>query len=188
MKFSRFLAPVWAMVLAGAASAAAQPTQYTFVFNGTSSTTDSTGKIVTTQINNQTLLQEFGKLNGITDLSPYGLAYHLGGNDLGDTIEVVNRHDGTSVYTLLGLYFGEDFGRTSLFSASHRQMKRLEYIYTDQNSHSLGSALLTDYFFLDGKGNTNSITVFGNLQWIVTPNALHSDTVVRSGSFTTLQP
>jgi hypothetical protein len=37
----------------------------------------------------------------------------------------------------------------ALLSGSGKQMKRIEYVYTDQDSHSLGSALLlTDYYFL----------------------------------------
>jgi len=86
------------------------------------------------------------------------------------------------------LYFGEDFGRTALLSKSGQQMKRLEYIYTDQNSHSLGSALLTDYYFLDNAGNTNRTYVLGQMQYIVTPDAAHTNTQVCTANFTTLRP
>jgi hypothetical protein len=101
---------------------------------------------------------------------------------------VINRNDGTTLNTLFGLYFGESFGRQSLLSASHRQMKRLEYIYTSQNDHSLGSALLTDYFFLDNNGNTNAIYVLGQMQYIITTDSTHTNAQICSATFTTLKP
>jgi hypothetical protein len=67
-------------------------------------------------------------------------------------------------------------------------MKRIEYIYTDQNNHSLGSVLLTDYFFFDTSGNTNAIYVLGQMQWIITTDAKHLNTHVCTASFTTTQP
>src|SRR5437588_6804130 len=135
---------------------------YQIVINGTSSTTDDSGRIVTTPINNYTLIKELAQQTGVTDISSLSLAYHFQGSDMGDTIDVIDRNTGASVHTLFGLYFGESFGRMELISSSGRQMKRLEYIYTEQNSHSPGHALLTVYFVKDGNGNPNSVTRFGN--------------------------
>ena len=132
----------------------------------------SSGHIIATPVNNRTLLQDFARSHGVSDLSTLGLAYHVGGNELGDTIEVINRTDGSTVYTLFGLSFGESFGRTALLSGSGKQLKRLEYIYTDQNSHSLGSAVLTDYYFFDSNGQTNATYVLGQMQYIVTRLAI----------------
>ena len=156
--------------------------------SGTCYTTDAQGHIVPQAINNQTLLQQAATAGGLTDTSGLGLAYHLNGNSLGDTIDVINRTNGVVLKTLFGLYFGESFGRQSLTSGSHRQMKRLEYIYTDQNSHSLGSAFLTDYFFLDSTGATNATYVLGQMQYVVTTDASHPTTQVCTASFTTLRP
>jgi hypothetical protein len=155
---------------------------------GTCFTMDSQGRIVSQTINNQTLLQQAAAAGGLKDTSGLGLAYHIHGNDLGDTIDVISRTNGVTLTTLYGLYFGESFGRQALLSASHRQMRRLEYIYTSQNDHSLGSALLTDYYFLDSNGNTNAIYVLGQMQWIVTTDSSHTNTQVYSASFTTLKP
>jgi len=162
--------------------------KFQFVFNGTSSTTDADGKIVPRSISNATLLSDFAALNGLHDTSWLALAYHVGGNDLGDTIEVINRTNGATVGTLFGLYFGEDFGRQALLSKSKRQMQRIEYIYTDQNSHSLGSILLTDYYFFDSNGRTNSTVIKGQMQYLILPNATHNNTQVCSGSFITVRP
>lgn len=177
----------WCGVLTLASSAIAQ-NQLQIVINGSCYTTDSKGHIALTQINNHSLIKSFADSHGVSDLSGLALAYHLGGNELGDTIEVINRTNGASVYTIFGLYFGEDFGRTALLSKSGQQMKRLEYIYTDQNSHSLGSALLTDYYFLDNSGNTNRTYVLGQMQYIVTPDSGHTNTQVCTANFTTLRP
>jgi hypothetical protein len=175
------------LVLTAAAPLSAQ-SKFQFVFNGTCATTDSSGKIVPRAINNATLLQDFAALNGVGDTSWLALAYHVKGNDLGDTIDVINRTNGATVGTIFGLYFGEDFGRMLLLSKSGRQMKRIEYIYTDQNSHSLGSALLTDYYFFDSNGHTNNTVISGQVQYLILPNATHDNVQVCSGSFTTIRP
>src|SRR5437016_6562982 len=156
--------------------------------SGTCYTTDAQGHIVPQAINNETLLQQAATAGGLPDTSSLALAYHLNGNSLGDTIDVINRTNGVVLKTLFGLYFGESFGRQSLLSGSHKQMKRLEYVYTDQNDHSLGSALLTDYFFLDSNGNTNATYVLGQMQYVVTTDSTHATTQVCTATFTTLRP
>lgn len=161
---------------------------YQFSFNGTSSTTDSTGKIVNKTITQNDLLQEYAKQNNVNDTSGLAIAYHFNGNSNGDTIDVVNRQTAAVVHTLIGLYFGEAFGRMELVSTSKRQIKHLEYIYTDQNDHSLGSSLITDYIWYDTGGKTNGLAFFGNLQYLVTPNNVHSNVEVISGNFTAFSP
>lgn len=162
--------------------------QLQITINGSTSTLDSGGHIVAVPLNNQTLLKQYARSQGLTNFNWLSLAYHVKGNDLGDTIEVINRTNGASVFTLFGLYFGEDFGRPDLLSASHQQLKRIEYIYTDQNSHSLGSALLTDYYVLDGNGNTNKTYVLGQMQYLIAPDATHTNTQVCTASFFTTRP
>jgi hypothetical protein len=162
--------------------------QLQLTISGTSSTTDSDGKIVSTSINNQSLLKSFAATKGVNDLTNLALAYHIHGNELGDTIDVINRKSGATVYTMFGLYFGEDFGRTALLSRSGRQLRRLEYVYTEQNSHSLGSVLLTNYYFLDENGSTNATAVLGQMQYIVTPDANHTNTQVCTAKFLAWKP
>lgn len=187
MMTKKLLAPFACLLLLGVAQAPAQ-NLYVFKWAGTSSTTDSNGVIVVSPTNNRTLLQDFANANGVTDISWLGLAYHVNGNTdfNGDTIDVINRTNGQTVATLFGLYFGEDFGRMALRSASGRQLKRIEYVYTSQNAHSLGSALLTDYYFLDSNGNTNNTFIFGNMQYLVLPDATHTNVQVCTGNFNTI--
>jgi hypothetical protein len=187
MKMNRLLQSACAVILATTFNVYAQ-NQLQIVINGSSATTDSNGHIVSKPISNATLLSDFAHANGVSDTSGLMLAYHLGGNQLGDTIDVINRTNGASVFTLFGLYFGESFGRLALLSGSGRQLKRIEYIYTDQNSHSLGSALLTDYFFLDTNGNTNATYVLGQMQYLILPDSTHTNTQVCTANFNTYRP
>lgn len=176
------------VVLMGWATSGIAQDKLQIVISGTCYTTDGQGRIVPQAINNQTLLQKAAQAGGLTDTSGLALAYHLNGNSLGDTIEVINRTTGATLSTLFGLYFGESFGRESLLSASHRQMKRIEYIYTDQNSHSLGSVFLTDYFFLDTSGHTNATYVLGQMQYLLLTDSTHTNAQVCTANFTTLSP
>ena len=187
MKTTRLL-PCACLLLPLIAFSARAQSQLPIVINGSCATTDSSGHIISTPINNGTLLRDFARAHGVAGTSGLALAYHLGGNDLGDTIEVINRTNGASVFTLFGLYFGESFGRTALLSGSKRQLKRIEYIYTDQNSHSLGSALLTDYYYFDANGNTNATYVLGQMQYLITPDSTHTNTQVCTASFNTFRP
>ena len=172
----------------------ASPAQelYQMVFTGTSSTTDSKGVIVTRKTNNQTLLEDYGINHGTTNVSYLALAYHMKmpwEDSLGDTIDIINRTNGTFYDTLIGFYFGEDdtLGRTGLISGSGRQQRRIEYIYTDQNTHSMGSALITNYYWFDTQGNTNNVMAFGQMQWIRNPDNVSTNTQVNTGSFITVK-
>lgn len=187
MKIKQLLPTICVLFSAFALSASAQ-SQLPIVLNGFCATTDANGHIISKPLNNGTLLSDFAQANGLTNASGYVLSYHLGGNELGDTIEVINRTNGASAFTVFGLYFGESFGRTSLLSGSHQQLKRIEYIYTDQNSHSLGSALLTDYYYFDANGNTNKTYVLGQMQYLVVPDSTHTNTQVCTANFITLKP
>jgi hypothetical protein len=186
MKIDKLLLMI-GVALTFAASAVAQ-NQLQITITGQCATTDDSGRITSKPLNNKSLLSDFAQLNGVTNTSWLALAYHLGGNDLGDTIDVINRTNGGRISTLFGLYFGEDFGRLSLLSGSKRQMQRIEYIYTDQNSHSLGSVVLTNYFYLNSDGSTNKTYILGQMQYLVLPNALHTNTQVCTATFTTLKP
>jgi hypothetical protein len=180
---------VLALMTSLGANAQNAPRLYTIKIAGTGYTTDSEGRIKPHPINNLTLLREAARA-GNTDISWLGLAYHVKATDLGDTIEVIDRRNGHAVKTLFGLYFGEDtsLGRTGLVSGSARQIKRIEYVYTEQNSHSMGSALITTYNYTESNGSTNNIMNFGTLQYIINPDATHSNTEVRTASFTTGAP
>ncbi|HEV2208449.1 MAG TPA: hypothetical protein VG167_06705 [Verrucomicrobiae bacterium] len=171
-------------------SASAQPL-FHLTLRGSSATTDPNGHIFSGQFTEKTLLNEFALQNGLTNTAGYGVAYHVGGNALGDTIDVINLTNGQPVTSLIGFYFGEDptLGRPpALRSASGAQQRRIEYIYTSQDPHSLGSALITDYYWLNGDGTTNAEAHFGDMQYLVLPDSLRSTVRVRNAHFTTTGP
>ncbi len=177
-----------ASLLVAGRAGAQLPNLWQIAISGTSWTTNKAGQIVPQQLNNTTLLKHIADVNGTTDYSGWALAYHIGGNDLGDTIDIINRTNGATLQTLYGLYFGEAFERKALLSASRRQLKRIEYVYTDQSPHSIGSALLTDYYFFDQSGNTNYVVVLGQMQWLVVPDNNNPDMRVNTANFTTTRP
>lgn len=184
---NQLLTLVAALVVGCATSVVAQNKLH-IAISGTCYTTDAQGRIVPQPVNNETLLEKAAQAGGLKSAAGLALAYHIGGNSLGDTIEVINPTNGVTLTTLFGLYFGESFGREALLSASGKQMKRIEYLYTDQNSHSIGSALLTDYFFLDSNGHTNATYVLGQMQYLVLTDSTHTNAQVCTANFTTSRP
>jgi hypothetical protein len=162
--------------------------QLQVAFSGTASTTDPNGRILTTPLDNRTLLRDFATTHGLSSTAGLGLAYQIGGNELGDTIDIINVNNGQRLYTLFGFYFGNDFGRRTLFSSSRRQSKRIEYVYTDQNAHSVGSALLTTYYFYDTTGNTNRMAVLGQMHYMKLGDATSTNVVICTGSFSAIRP
>jgi hypothetical protein len=153
-------------------------------FHGTYYTTNSSGAITAHPVTEKTWLQEFASQHGISDLSTIAVAYHIGANSLGNTLDIVNTSNGSVLWTLMGFYFGESFGRQALYSADGHQVKRLDYIYTSQNDHSLGSAFITQRYFTDRTGKTSRIAMSGQMQWVVESDA-SGPTKMYTGTFVT---
>ncbi|HWI58226.1 MAG TPA: hypothetical protein VNZ22_13430, partial [Bacillota bacterium] len=155
-------------------------------FRGTCSQVNAAGAIVSTPITDRTWLQEVAQKSGITDLRSIALVYHVHGNDLGDTIDVINPANGAVYGTLFGFYFGEDFGRQALTNSTGTQVRRLDYIYTDQNTHSLGAALVNKQYVTDRRGNTR-LRVQGQMNYVVTSTDT-TPTKICTGTFTSGNP
>src|SRR5215831_12819192 len=62
-------------------------------YNGTATSTNSTGKIVTVPMTDKTLVQNCAQQSGLTDTSGLALVLHINGSSVGDTLEVVNTSD-----------------------------------------------------------------------------------------------
>ena len=156
--------------------------EYYFTFRGVCSQVSSSGNISTTSISDKTLLKDIAQAGGITDLRSVALVYHIGGNGLGDTVDVVNSANGQALDTVFGFYFGEAFGRQAVTNANGNVVRRLDYIYTKQNDHSLGSALVTKSTVTDKKG-TNHVVIQGQIQYVVESTA-SQPAKICSGTFT----
>src|SRR4051812_26615136 len=102
MKNSKFLGGVLAGLFAFALQGNAQ-TLFQLTFKGTCQTTNDAGEIVSTQINNKTLIQDALTATGDTNASSLTVVYVQNASTdpgtPGDFIEVVNSTNGTPVYT-----------------------------------------------------------------------------------------
>ena len=147
--------------------------------------TNAAGKFVTTRINNQTLLMEAALAGGRTDTKGLALVYHFQGSSFGDTIDVVNVTNGIAYKTLYGFFFGDSapLGRIALTNGPGTEVHRIDYIYTDQNSHSLGASLTTQRFPA-GQGGTTRPSITGQMEWLVTPDGTNA-TKLCTGTFMT---
>jgi hypothetical protein len=78
--------------------------EYKFIFSGTAYETNASGKLVGTPITGQTLLQVLAQRGNITDLSTISIVYHINGNPLGDTVDVISNANGQVLVNELGLF------------------------------------------------------------------------------------
>lgn len=194
MKFKSVLAGLLAAAGLVMSASAQQYIEYQFVFRGTAYTTNETGNIVATPITDQTLLADRAAGGGITDLSTVAIVYHINGDPKGDTVEVVSTN-GTSLAFEFGFWFGSDssLGRSALTSGNSNEVRRVDYLYTLENStythsnpDSIGAAFTTKRFLTDTNGNTNP-TIEGTMTWGVVPQGTNG-TIMCTGHFTLGKP
>jgi hypothetical protein len=149
--------------------------------------TNAAGKFVTTRISNQTLLMEAAQAGGRTDTKGLALVYHFNGSSFGDTIDVINVTNGIAYKSLFGFFFGDSapLGRVALTNGPGTEVHRIDYIYTDQNSHSLGASLSTQRFpAATGATGTMHPSISGQMEWLITPDGTNASKLC-TGTFTT---
>ena|ERR1051326_5178093 len=182
-----------AVFLAAALSTCTAFSQTAYLFKitlrGTCYQTNTTGIVVATPISDQSLLQDAATAGGV-DWHNLALVYHVQGSSFGDTIDVVDASTGAVDTTLYGLFFGDnsvqDLGRTALTNSPGTEVRRLDYIYTSQNSHSMGACFTTKRFQTDAGGNVRA-TFEGQMQWVVNPVGTVG-TKLFTASFKTIKP
>jgi hypothetical protein len=197
MNLTRHLASAIALFAASQLSALAQsPFLYHLTLQGTCYQTNATGNFVATPITDKILLQAAAQAGGVSPGS-IALVYHLQSSGLGDTIDVVNANTGSTLANLFGLYFGSDatLGRSAGTNATQTEIRRLDYIYTDNqqnttytsfNTHSMGSAFTVKRFLTDTNGITHA-TIEAQMCWIVNPSSTNG-TKVCTANFSTTTP
>jgi hypothetical protein len=178
MNLTKLLA--WPAIWVAAAHVAAfaqSPFLYRLTLQGTSYQTNGSGNFVATPLTEKVLIQEAAKAGGVSP-SSLALVYHLQSSGLGDTIDIVDANSGSTLVNLIGLYFGDDstLGRSAATNATQTEVRRLDYIYTQQNtaytsfnSHSMGSAFTVKRFLTDTNGIA-MVTVEAQMCWIVNPS------------------
>jgi hypothetical protein len=156
---------------------------YQVTFRGTSAQTNSAGGFLTRSITDKTWVKDIAQSAGVTDLSTLMVVYHIQGSSFGDTIDVINPKTGAVDDTLFGFYFGEAFGRLAMTNAAGNSVKRLDYIYTKQNNHSFGDALVTKTTVTNKTGTVRT-TIGGTMNYIITPDG-NGGLRICNGTFTT---
>jgi hypothetical protein len=173
---------------------AQSPFLYHLTMNGTCYQTNGTGDFVSTPMTDQVLVQEAARAGNVSP-SSIALVYHLQSSGLGDTIDIVDANTGSTIVNLFGLYFGDDstLGRSAATNATQTVVRRLDYIYTQQNttytsfnSHSMGSAFTVKRFLTDTNGITH-VTVEAQMSWICNPSGTNG-TKLCTVNFTTTTP
>jgi hypothetical protein len=195
MKMTQSFAVTGAALLIGWFGARGQSySEYKFIFTGMAYETNASGKLVGTPITDQTLLQDRARLGGITDLSTISIVYHLNGNALGDTVDVISNDNGQVLVTEFGLYFGSDsgLGRTAVTNATQTQQMRADYIYTSNGStytfdnfDSVGLSITSKNFAITN-GSTNAV-ISGSMSWGVAPQRTNGS-ILCIGNFSLGQP
>lgn len=157
--------------------------KFQITFRGYSAQTNSNGLFVTRSINDKTWVKDIAKTADVTDLSTLMVVYHVQGSSFGDTIDVINPKTGVVLDTLFGFYFGESFGRMAMTNAPGNSVKRLDYIYTKQNDHSFGDALVTKTTITNKTGAVRT-TIQGTMNYIITPDG-NGGLRICNGTFST---
>jgi hypothetical protein len=190
MNTARFASAVFlAGILFSFTAFAQSPFMFKITFRGICYQTNATGVVVATPVTEQTLLQNAAAAGGV-DWHTLALVYHVQGSGFGDTIDVVDATTGAVATTLYGLFFGDNtvqnLGRTALTNSPGTEVRRLDYIYTSQNSHSMGACFTTKRYQTDGNGNSRA-TFEGQMQWVVNPVG-DAGTKLYTASFITTRP
>jgi hypothetical protein len=173
---------------------AQSPFLYRLSLRGTCYQTNASGNFISTPITEKVLVDDAARAGGLSP-SAIALVYHLQSSGLGDTIDFVNANTGSTVASLFGLYFGDDatLGRTAATNATQTEVRRLDYIYTQQNttytsynSHSMGSAFTVKRFLTDTNGLTQ-VVVEAQMSWIANPAGTNG-TKICTANFSTSTP
>ena len=158
-------------------------------FRGMACSTNSSGQVVRRTITEQTLLADAAAAGGITDLSSIAVVYHEQGPAFGssssDSIDVIYAFTGAVDGTLYGFLFGDtaSLNRVAITNGLNTEVRRVDYVYTSQSSHSMGAAFVTKRFLYDGSGHIRAL-IEGRMQWIVNPVPTNGTQVGRA-AFTT---
>lgn len=149
---------------------------YKFVFKGMCYQADTNGKVVNIPFTDQTIINERAAAGGV-DPSTLALVYHVGADARGDTVEIVNSSNGSSILMEFAFFYGADptFNRMALTNSAATDIRRVDQLFTFSDSphtcsatHGMGTA----YTAKKTIGVTNGISYFkieGTLQWIVNP-------------------
>ncbi len=144
--------------------------RFLLTFNGASVSNTPAGTFGANRVNNRTLLLPYAQA-GTAPLTNLALVYHLNSDPRGDSIEVYNTQTGQVVDTPYLLYFADDqgLGRAGLTNSVATQVRKIHYVYTSQNSHSMGACLLSEHLYKNSDGTLNNAIIMGDIYWVLLP-------------------
>lgn len=120
------------------ATAAHAQEKFQIKFRATVRGTNDSGRIFKARQTERTLIRECATDEGVTNRRPLVLAYNIGGDLNGDVIEVVNKSSGEVICQKLRLLFPK-----TLTNGDESQVDQFVYVFTDQQSESVGSGIVT---------------------------------------------
>ncbi len=182
------------------ASPARAQNEFYVTFRGTVWRTNNLGHLTANPLSEQDLLLAAAQAWGRTDATGLSLVYHVQGNSLGDTIDVVDSSGGGGFYlNYFGFYFGEATqstpDRVALTNSTGTQVRRIDHIYTqtatfytspNPGGHDMGTGFITKRFMKDSSGNPRA-TIDGQFHWLVRPQN-NIGGMMCKGTFTTTRP
>ena len=182
------------------ASPAIAQNQFYVTFRGICWRTNSLGHLTPNPLSEQDLLLAAAQTWGRADATGLYLVYHVQGNGLGDTIDVVDSSNGSGFYlNYFGFYFGEATqstpDRVALTNSVGTQVRRIDHIYTQSatlytspnpGGHDMGTGFITKRFMKDSSGNPRGI-IDGQFYWLVRPQNNNGGMMCK-GTFTTTRP
>jgi hypothetical protein len=155
---------------------------YKVNFKGAVTGVDSAGTEFSQALNNKTLIQSWAARVGISNHNNLILAYRLNADRTGgDTIEVINKKDGTPAVVIFPMASPEAASATT---AKGITQKRFVYVYDIyQPGVSMGTAILNERTSLNKNGSTNRVVLDGDLQWYWYPDNTTNALRIGTGRF-----
>src|SRR5881392_3755518 len=138
-----------AILLSCCAPTQAQDMKFLMTFVGNTTSNNANGSLISVPMTEQAWLNDSARFGGRSTTRGMAVVYHVNADSLGDSIEVIDTKTGEVLNKMFSLYFGEDssLGRTGITNAVGTKVKKIHYVYTYQNSHSVGAAILAESFY-----------------------------------------
>jgi len=138
-------------------------------FKGTCSGTNGDGAVFKEEVNNKTLIRDYGTRAGVaaTNLNKLILVFHLNADGQGgDSIDVVDKKTGAFVVSVFPMMFAQVASQTTENGVKEKRFTHVFNIYDPGNFR--GTAILSQQMnFKNGK--TNSFNLDGDMQWYLAP-------------------
>ncbi len=179
------------VILAGAfalATPAHAQTVLALTLKGTCQTTNDSGAIVSTQINNKTLIQDAITATGITNAASLAVVYVPSASTdpsvQGDFVEVINNTNGTPIYTNLQFMYGGLFPQALTNADGSQILIGAQVIPLPLAiGDSLGGATINE------KITTKNTAIRGSFNYTALKDPAGSSTLkVCNGTFTSGKP